>query len=267
MKKENLFKIKGVQTVTNTKSAHDSDDTNKSDSAARNTAGPDMIGQKTHMRKHTWKRGFLIRDLPITLIIGVCTFFVIYICLSREIDTPSTLLVACSMTLLFGIGHGYLLWRKVRYGNAMRSMAKSRNAASLQENAPTKTSGHRRATLPPDVFDQLVQEAVNSIPDEFQKHMDNLAILIEDEPDAETLERVGTSEGCLLLGLYQGVPLTSYGSRYALLPQRITIYQCAIEAYCHNDPERIRAQVRTTILHEVAHHFGIQHEEMPIWIQ
>ncbi|GCE21507.1 hypothetical protein KDK_53070 [Dictyobacter kobayashii] len=112
-----------------------------------------------------------------------------------------------------------------------------------------------------------MQEAVASIPAEFQKHMDNLAILIEDEPDAETLERVGTGEGRILLGVYQGVPLASYGSHYALLPERITIYQRSIEIYCHGDPERIRAQVRKTVLHEVAHHFGIGHEEMPIWVK
>ena len=45
------------------------------------------------------------------------------------------------------------------------------------------------------------------------------------------------------------------------------IYQRTIEAYCHGDPERIRQQVRATLLHEVAHHFGIDHDEMPIWVK
>jgi len=50
-------------------------------------------------------------------------------------------------------------------------------------------------------------------------------------------------------------------------PEIITIYQHTIEAYCHGDPDRIREQVRHTVLHEVAHHFGIDHEEMPIWVR
>jgi predicted Zn-dependent protease with MMP-like domain len=261
-----LVQDKRSPTMTATKSAHNADDADNPDASTRNTTGPDKTGQRTHTHKNTWKWGSLIWKLLSSLIIGFFIFFIVYIYLSREIDISSALLVACSMALLFSIGRGYLLWHKVHNDTTMR-MAKSRNAASLPEKAPTKKPGNRRATLQPDVFDLLVQEAVNSIPDEFQKHMDNLAILIEDEPDAETLERVGSGEGRLLLGLYQGVPLTSFGSRHALLPQRITIYQYTIEAYCHNDPERIRTQIRKTILHEVAHHFGMQHEEMPIWIQ
>jgi predicted Zn-dependent protease with MMP-like domain len=81
------------------------------------------------------------------------------------------------------------------------------------------------------------------------------------------LKRVGTKEGYTLLGLYEGIPLTTYGSRYSSQPETITIYQRTIESYCHGDPDRIREQVRHTVLHEVAHHFGIDHNEMPIWIR
>jgi predicted Zn-dependent protease with MMP-like domain len=65
----------------------------------------------------------------------------------------------------------------------------------------------------------------------------------------------------------KGVPLTSYGHDRAPHPEIITIYQRAIERYSHRDPDRMREQVRHTVLHEVAHHFGINHEEMPIWIR
>lgn len=116
-------------------------------------------------------------------------------------------------------------------------------------------------------FEQLVQEALDSIPDEFHQHMEHLVVLVEDEPDEETLERIDHKEGYILLGLYQGVPLTALGHRRALLPERITIYQDNIKRYCHNNPERIRAQIQKTVLHEVAHHFGIDHEAMPIWIR
>ncbi|GHO61290.1 hypothetical protein KSC_001820 [Ktedonobacter sp. SOSP1-52] len=246
-----------------TKSAHSSDDANDLDAPGKNTAWSDKANQQTHTHKNTWKWVVVIVKLLVFLFFGFCSFFVLYITLSRAIDSASALLITSGLVLLLIVGTGYL--SKVR--STATHTAKNRPSGNVYEKAQTKKSGNRRTRLKPDVFDQLVQEAVNSIPDEFQKHMDNLAILIEDEPDAETLERVGTGDGHLLLGLYQGVPLASYGSHYSLLPERITIYQRAIEDYCHGDLERILAQVRKTILHEVAHHFGIEHEEMPIWIQ
>src|SRR6266581_4254384 len=87
-------------------------------------------------------------------------------------------------------------------------------------------------------------------------------------PGEQVLERIGVKEGHVLLGLYEGTPLTAWGRQSAtILPERITIYQRAIEDYCNHNPERIRKQVRKTVLHEVAHHFGIGHEEMPIWVK
>ena len=121
--------------------------------------------------------------------------------------------------------------------------------------------------IPVDYFEQLVQEALISIPDDFKPYMNNLAIIVENEPDAETLVSAGVSDGRSLLGLYHGTPLTSIGYHYSAMPERITIYQKAIERYCQGDPERIRQQVRATVLHEVAHHFGIDHHEMPGWLK
>jgi predicted Zn-dependent protease with MMP-like domain len=121
--------------------------------------------------------------------------------------------------------------------------------------------------IPLDYFEQLVQEALISIPDDFKPYMNNLAIIVENEPDADTLLSAGVSNGRLLLGLYHGTPLTSIGYHYSTMPERITIYQRAIEYYCHGDPDRIRQQVRATVLHEVAHHFGIDHHEMPGWLK
>lgn len=116
-------------------------------------------------------------------------------------------------------------------------------------------------------FAQLVREALDEIPVEFHHKMQNLIVMIEDEPTVETLQSTNTPPGSTLLGLYHGVPITAMGYQEALLPQRITIYQSTIERYCHYDPERIRAQVRATVLHEVAHHFGISHDDMPIWVR
>lgn len=116
-------------------------------------------------------------------------------------------------------------------------------------------------------FEVLVQEALASIPEEFHNRMDNVFVQVEYEPDEELLRRVGTKEGYTLLGLYEGVPLTAYGRQHSAHPETITIFQRTIERYCHGDPNRIREQVQHTVLHEVAHHFGIDHDEMPIWIK
>jgi predicted Zn-dependent protease with MMP-like domain len=117
-------------------------------------------------------------------------------------------------------------------------------------------------------FELLVKEALDSIPSEFQGKMDNVLVQVESEPGEEVLERMGVNEGHVLLGLYEGMPLTALHRHNAtILPERITIYQQAIEDYCKHNPERIRKQVRKTVLHEVAHHFGIGHEEMPIWVK
>jgi predicted Zn-dependent protease with MMP-like domain len=116
-------------------------------------------------------------------------------------------------------------------------------------------------------FEQLVKEALTSIPAEFHEKMENVLVRVQYEPGKEVLERVGIKEGYTLLGLYEGVPLTVYGHARTVQPEIITIYQRTIEAYCHGNSDRIREQVRHTVLHEIAHHFGIDHEEMPIWIR
>ena len=116
-------------------------------------------------------------------------------------------------------------------------------------------------------FEQLVKESLATIPAEFQEKMENVLVRVQYEPGEEVMQRVGIKEGYTLLGLYEGVPLTTYGQARVPHPEIITIYQRSIEAYCHGDPDRIRSQVRHTVLHEVAHHFGIDHEEMPIWIR
>lgn len=118
-----------------------------------------------------------------------------------------------------------------------------------------------------DDFITLVEEALDSVPSEFKQNMENLVVLVEGEPDREVLQRVGTREGYTLLGLYEGTPLTAQDHSGAILPERITIYQHTIEKYCHGDPDRIRQQVHATLLHEIAHHFGIDHDEMPIWVK
>lgn len=142
---------------------------------------------------------------------------------------------------------------------------KVKGAATTTQREQESSEDTKDALSP---FELLVKEALDSIPPEFREKMDNMLVQVQSEPGEEVLERVGVKEGHVLLGLYEGMPLTAWGRQSAMvLPERITIYQRAIEDYCKHNPERIRKQVRKTVLHEVAHHFGIDHEEMPIWVK
>jgi len=105
--------------------------------------------------------------------------------------------------------------------------------------------------VPPDRFEELVGLALDGIPPALAARMDNVVVQVEDRP----LQRG-------LLGLYQGIPLTkreNYGG--LAVPDRITIYREPILRICRSDDEVVH-QVRVTVLHEVAHHFGISDERL-----
>ena len=111
-------------------------------------------------------------------------------------------------------------------------------------------------------FRRLVEAAVAAIPPEFADRMDNVEILVRMRPTGEEREDAGIGPHSELLGLYVGHPLTSRGSYYGnTLPDRILIFQEAIESICRTEDE-VRKQVRTTVLHEVAHHFGIDDDRL-----
>jgi predicted Zn-dependent protease with MMP-like domain len=108
-------------------------------------------------------------------------------------------------------------------------------------------------------FEQLVAEAIDSLPEELGEAMDNVEIVVEDEPPAEFLSGVGPHH--TLLGLYHGVPLTSRGSYDGVLPDKISIYEGPITRLART-PDAIREQVRRTVIHEIAHHFGIDDDRL-----
>lgn len=97
-------------------------------------------------------------------------------------------------------------------------------------------------------FEALVADALDSIPPQLATLIDNVAIFVEDEPDPP-------DPG--LLGRYEGIPLTARGQWYAgVLPDRITIYRLPILRICQSRQD-VADQVRLTVVHEIAHHFGI----------
>lgn len=112
-------------------------------------------------------------------------------------------------------------------------------------------------------FEQLVAEALASLPGYFQEKMDNVAVLVKPWPTPEELHRAGTPAGHTLFGLYSGIPLTKRTSQYSLvLPDRIILFQGPIEAAAGGELARIREQVRRTVIHEIAHHFGISDDRL-----
>ena len=100
-------------------------------------------------------------------------------------------------------------------------------------------------------FARLVRNALGELPEEFRERIRNLEIVIEDEPSGDRLRR-----GETLLGLYDGVPLTERGGQEPYLPDRICIFRGPIERMTAS-PRRQAAIVRDTVVHEIAHHFGI----------
>ena len=116
----------------------------------------------------------------------------------------------------------------------------------MEENTPT--------------FEELVSEALDSLPTELAKMMSNVDVVVESEPPSEYV--VGLPRGHTLLGHYHGIPLTKRGVHYGhVLPDKISIYAGPITRLART-PERIKEQVRRTVIHEIAHHFGIEEERL-----
>ena len=109
-------------------------------------------------------------------------------------------------------------------------------------------------------FDQLVERALDGLPPDLAKLLDNVAIVVEDWPDRSTQPDSGDPADTLY-GLYEGVPLTERGdSYYGVLPDRITIFRGPLERDFWAD--ELEEQVRITVVHEIAHYFGFGEEQL-----
>jgi predicted Zn-dependent protease with MMP-like domain len=110
-----------------------------------------------------------------------------------------------------------------------------------------------------EVFEELVADALDSLPEGIAAAMENVEVVVEDEPSREDLARL--PRGHTLLGLYHGVPLTSRYGYGNTMPDKISIFRGPITRVARTR-EAIREQVRRTVIHEVAHHFGISDERL-----
>jgi predicted Zn-dependent protease with MMP-like domain len=103
-------------------------------------------------------------------------------------------------------------------------------------------------------FEDLTARALDGLPAWVQERLDNVDVMIEDEPPAEQPN---------LLGLYEGIPMTERGLDYAgVLPDRITLYQATIESVAGDDEAELEQAIAETVVHEVAHFFGISDDRL-----
>lgn len=111
-------------------------------------------------------------------------------------------------------------------------------------------------------FDRIISRAMDELPQEYIKGLDNVAILYADEPDEHQAQKAGLREQDLLLGLYEGIPLTRRGAGYTfVLPDKITLFKHAIRDVSQ-DPKQFFEQVKRTLWHEIAHYYGLDHDRI-----
>ena len=115
--------------------------------------------------------------------------------------------------------------------------------------------------MKPEDFVKVAEETLDSLPEEFRSHIQNVAILVEDFPPNQTTSRPG-QQSRLLLGIFHGVPATKRSVfNLPAGPDLIVLYQKNIEAVCSNEAE-VRHQIRQTLIHELGHYFGMTEEQL-----
>jgi predicted Zn-dependent protease with MMP-like domain len=121
-------------------------------------------------------------------------------------------------------------------------------------------------TVTREQFEGFVREALEKIPEPVKRRISNVAVVVEDEMRSARRSELPITRQGELLGLYQGVPLGRRGGGYNLvLPDKITIFQIAIERIAGPDPEKIKRQAQLTVWHEIAHHLGMSEPEVRAW--
>ena len=112
-----------------------------------------------------------------------------------------------------------------------------------------------------DEFEALVIDAIGELPQELLARLDNVAIVVQEWPNRDQMDEAELEHRGELLGLYEGIPLTDREGYNLVLPDKITIFQGPVEAMCHTREEMAR-EIRVTVAHEIAHHFGIDDERL-----
>ena len=110
-------------------------------------------------------------------------------------------------------------------------------------------------------FEQIVREGIKSIPRKFLEKLNNVDIVIEDEPSPFQLKKLKDKKKNMILGLYEGIPQTKRENYGQVLPDKITIFKKPIERITSSE-EKIKEIIKNTVWHEIAHHFGMSEKEV-----
>lgn len=111
-------------------------------------------------------------------------------------------------------------------------------------------------------FDEIISKSLDELPDRYITNMKNVAIVMADEPTAEQREKLRLRCHETLFGLYEGIPLTQRGAGYNLvLPDKITIFKNPLQ-HASDTPESFKTNVKHTLWHEIAHHYGLDHSKI-----
>ena len=129
-----------------------------------------------------------------------------------------------------------------------------RGSRSGRSRTPPRATRHRR-------FEDLVDEALATIPMPFAAALDEVAIVIDDEPTEDQLTANEIERGESLYGLYEGVPRTEWGGDWLAEPNRIVLFRLPLEAD-FADPDDLADEVWVTVVHELAHHLGIDDDRL-----
>ena len=117
-------------------------------------------------------------------------------------------------------------------------------------------------TLTDEQFDALITRAMDELPQEYITGLDNVAIVMADEPTEEQKVKMKIREHTVLLGLYEGIPLTQRGAGYTfVLPDKITLFKHSILRVVSSEDELFE-QIKRTLWHEIAHYYGLNHDHM-----
>ena len=113
-----------------------------------------------------------------------------------------------------------------------------------------------------EVFDAMVEEAWNTLPEAFREKLENVEIIIDEWPDPHTLRMAHVHNPLGLLGFYHGIPLTERSAGYHMVaPDKISLYRQPIMLNCHSAQE-LRERINHVLRHEIAHHFGISDDRL-----
>lgn len=111
-------------------------------------------------------------------------------------------------------------------------------------------------------FDSLITRAMDELPQEYIRGLDNVAIVMEDDPTPEQVKKMKIRDGTILLGLYEGIPLTQRGNGYSfVLPDKITLFKKSLLRLAKGEKE-LFYHVKQTLWHEIAHFYGLDHRQM-----